>query len=337
MRAGMPRPGIFTRRRRSRLWAWLGALALLGVVGVIGISVYVGWSLSHAAPRPVDQTPADVGLAYEVVELAATDGVVVRGWFLPASPGTGGADEAAAAAGSASAADAVSPHTIIFAHGFRSNRLERGVPALELARSLVGAGYNVLMFDFRNHGESDGNVTTLGYHEVKDIYGAVRWLRETRPDQAQRIGVIGFSMGAVTSILAAAGEPAIDAVVADSPFSDLRSYLQVNMPVWTGLPNVPFTWAIMAILPPLIDLQVDAVSPVAVMPTLRQPVLLIHADGDTAIPVSESQRLAAAGRPGQTELWVVPGDRHVGARSVDPEAYDARVIGFFRAAFGGAE
>lgn len=55
------------------------------------------------------------------------------------------------------------------------------VPALEVARSLVTSGFNVLMFDLRNSGESDGDVTTLGYHEVKDIYGAVQWLKHERP------------------------------------------------------------------------------------------------------------------------------------------------------------
>lgn len=310
------------RRRRGGLWRRLGALALLLVFGVVGVSVYVGWSLSHAEPKPVDRTPAELGLTYEAVEFPATDGVVVRGWFLPGAP-VEDADGAVAASG-----------TIILAHGFRGNRLEPGVPALELARALVGEGFNVLMFDFRNHGESDGDVTTLGYHEVKDVIGAVQWLRRERAAQAERIGIVGFSMGAVTSIMAASQEPSIGAVVADSPFSDLRSYLQGNMPVWTGLPNVPFTWTIMAILPPLIDLQVDQVSPVAVMPDMPQPVLLIHADGDTAIPADESRRLAAAGRPERTELWIVRGDRHVGARSVDPAAYDRRVIEFFKESLG---
>lgn len=332
VRDNMPRPGIFARRRRgSALGRLLGALVLLLVIGVVGVSVYVGWNLSHAEPKPVDQSPAALGLAYENIEFAATDGVTIRGWFLPAVSGEAGMGASASMGGADTTA--TSPYTIIFAHGFRGNRLEPGVPALELARSFVHDGFNVLMIDFRNHGESDGDVTTLGYHEVKDLYGAVQWLKQDRAAQAERIGVIGFSMGAVTSILAAANEPAIDAVVADSPFSDLRSYLQVNMPVWTGLPNVPFTWTILAILPPLIDLDVDEVSPGAVMPNLQQPVLLIHTDGDSAIPVSESERLAAAGQLERTELWVVSGERHVGARSVNPAAYDAKVIDFFRDVF----
>lgn len=302
------------RRRRGRALGWAAAaVVVLALLGVVGVSVYVGWNLSHAEKRPVDRDPAELGLAYEPVEFESSDGITLRGWFLPADGGA---------------------QTVLFAHGFRSNRLQPSVPALELARSLVESGFNVLLFDLRNSGESDGDVTTLGYHEVKDIYGAVQWLKQERAAQAERLGLIGFSMGAVTAIMAAASEPAIEAVVADSPFSDLRSYLKANMPVWTGLPDVPFTWTIMTILPPLIDLDVDAVSPRAVMPDLVQPVLFIHTDQDDLIPVGESEILAAAGRPDRTELWVVPSTKHVGAREVDPAAYDARIVEFFRDALG---
>jgi len=299
------------KRRRKALWKAASVIVVLAVLGVVGVSVYVGWSLSHLDPRPVDRDPSELGLAYETVEFQTGDGVTLRGWFLPAGDGS---------------------RTIVFAHGYQSNRLQPSVPALELARSFVENGFHVLLFDLRNSGESGGNVTTLGYHEVKDLHTAVRWLKAEKPAQAEKIGVIGFSMGAVTAIMAAAGEPAIEAVVADSPFSDLRSYLEVNMPIWTGLPNVPFTWAIMALLPPLIGLDVDAVSPRDVMPGLTQPVLLIHTDADEVIPVTESRILAAAGSPDRTELWVVPSTQHVGARRADPLAYDARVIGFFREA-----
>ncbi len=305
---------IVHRRRSNPLWKVLAALLVVAVIACAGVSVYVGWSLSHAAKRPVDQNPAQVGLAYEPVEFAATDGVRLSAWFIPSGD---------------------SSSTIIVAHGYRSNRLSPSLPALELARSLVEGGFNVLMFDFRNSGESDGDVTTLGYHEVKDVYGAVEWLAAQRPERAEHIGLIGFSMGAATSILASANEPRIEAVIADSPFSDLRSYLSVNMPVWTGLPNFPFTWLIITLLPPLIGVDTDAVSPIAVVGSLPQPLLLIHTDGDGAIPSDESRRLFAAARPGRAELWIVPGStQHVGARRVDPAAYDARVIGFFREAFG---
>lgn len=307
------RRGAYVWRRRRSPWRAVAVALVLLVIVVVGISLFVGWSLTHPPRRPVSGSPADYGLAYEAVAFPASDGVMLRGWYVPADD---------------------SSRTIIFAHGYRGNRLTEVVPALELARSLVDTGFNVLMFDFRNAGESDGHVTTLGYHEVKDIHGALAWLKAERPSQAQHVGLMGFSMGAATSLLAAAQEPALEAVIADSPFSDLRSYLTENMPVWTGLPNVPFTWMILTLVPPLIGVDLDMVSPMAAMPRLTQPVLLIHAIGDSVIPASESERLAAAGRPGAVELWVAPGIGHVGARQADPAVYDARVIAFFREALG---
>ncbi|HLT58178.1 MAG: alpha/beta fold hydrolase [Limnochordales bacterium] len=311
-RGALGRPLVY-RRRKNRLGRLLLAAVLLAAMGAVGVSVYVGWSLSHPAARPVDRTPAELGLDYEAVAFPAPDGLTLRGWYLPAAD---------------------SPYTIIMAHGYTSNRLQPSLPGLELARSLVAAGFNVLMFDFRNHGESEGHVTTLGYREAQDIHGAVEWLKGQRAQQAQGIGLIGFSMGAATAILAAADEPRIAAVVADSPFSDLRAYLTDNMPVWTGLPPVPFTWLIMTLLPPLIGLDTDAVSPLAAVPRLPQPLLLIHTDGDDVIPARESQRLAAAGHPDRTQLWLASGPGHVGARRADPAAYDARVIDFFRTHLG---
>jgi len=110
-----------TAYRRRNIWLWraLAGLMVLAVAAVVGVSVYVGWSLSHPAPRPVDRTPAEVGLAYESVAFPATDGLTIRAWFLPAED---------------------SSSTIIMAHGYTSNRLSPSLPALELARVFCGRG-----------------------------------------------------------------------------------------------------------------------------------------------------------------------------------------------------
>src|SRR5690606_41831629 len=155
------RPVFSQRRRRGALWRWLGVLALLVVAVVAGVSVYVGCSLSPARRLPVDATPAALGLAFEAVEFPATDGLVLRGWFLPAARAgaapvapEGGVAEGAENVPAPSVTGGVSPYTIIFAPGFRSNRLERGEPAPELARSFVNACFHGLLFAFRNHGGS---------------------------------------------------------------------------------------------------------------------------------------------------------------------------------------
>src|SRR5690606_30220184 len=119
--------------------------------------------VSPRGPRPSRRlpTPAALGLAFEAVECPGTGGLVRRGWFLPAARAgaapvapEGGVAEGAENVPAPCATGGVSPYTIIFAHGFRSNRLERGVPALELARSFVNACFHGLLFAFRNHGGS---------------------------------------------------------------------------------------------------------------------------------------------------------------------------------------
>ncbi|MHB9146360.1 MAG: alpha/beta hydrolase [Symbiobacteriia bacterium] len=302
------------RLRTRRVLGVVASLLAVAVLGTVGLSVFVGWGLTHPKRGAVNETPASVGLAFETVQFPSdVDGVTLRGWFLPA-PAQNPAH--------------LSPKTIILSHGYAGDRLEKGVPALGLAKVLVGAGYNVLMFDFRNSGLSDGNITTVGYYEVADLLGAIHYLKQARAGQAQHVGLIGFSMGAVVSGLAAAREPAAEAVIMDSPFADLRSYLADNMPHWTHLPDFPFTWVILHTLPLVEHVDMRAVSPLAVMPTLKQPVLLIHGDADQTVPLRNSEELVKAASSGKVRLWVVHGAGHVGSRKVQQAEYDRRVLDF---------
>lgn len=66
---------------------------------------------------------------------------------------------------------------------------------------LLKEGYNVLVFDFRAHGKSEGGkYTTVGDKELLDVKAAVEWLKKTHPERADKIGLIGFSMGAMVTI-----------------------------------------------------------------------------------------------------------------------------------------
>jgi len=140
---------------------------------------------------PLDRTPLTIGLQYEDVVFKSTDGLDIRGWWIPA-PGNGR-----------------SP-AIAFVHGWLWNRLgnvegqvpvpDKSVDFLPAAKALHDAGYGVLLFDLRHHGESDRAKTplTYGVHEARDFIGAVSYLR-ARPDvDPERIGAIGCSMGGNT-------------------------------------------------------------------------------------------------------------------------------------------
>jgi len=172
-------------------------VGLLGgaVAGLAGLAYL---SLRHLRPPrfwPADAAPGD-DFRPEDVSFPSADGVLLHGWFLPA----------------AGAVD-----TLVLCHGYAMSRLE----TLALARALNDRAHHVLLFDFRAHGRSEGRFTSLGYREVHDLLGAVAFL-QTRPEYTPgRLGVLGFSMGAVAAILAAARCPAIAAVVADSSYAAL--------------------------------------------------------------------------------------------------------------------
>nr|WP_191964364.1 alpha/beta fold hydrolase [Aneurinibacillus sp. XH2] len=286
---------------------WL-ALPVLAVLICAGIAGYVGWNLTHPERRPLNDSPANYQLKYEDVRfLSKLKDVQLKGWFLPAST-------------------SVPKMTIVFAHGYSMNRLQDDVPALPLVRSLVEAGFQVLLFDFRNSGESEGNLTSVGQLEKEDLLGAVEWVKEHHPGP---IGLIGFSMGASTALMAAAEDDSIAGVVADSPFNHLTRYLKKNLPTWSDLPDFPFTRLILALLPRLTGLNPDSVDVLAATERIYpRPILFIHCEDDDKIPYTESEAMLEK-YPDRFAMWKPARGKHVGGYRESPEEYTARVIRFF--------
>ena len=292
-----------------------GLLVLLLVLGLTAaaISLYVTWKLTHPVRKPVDMDPKDFGLdRWEEVRFPSREaGISLSGWYI------------------AAAENGCEPRrrTLVFAHGYSQNRLEPHLPALSLAARLVRAGYDVLMFDFRNAGKSDDALTTIGLREQEDLHGAIDHVQALRPDHA--IGLIGFSMGAVTSLLAGCRDERVGAIVADSPFYSLPEYLKDNLPRWTGLPAFPFNRLILMLTPFLLGAGPGEVKPYLAVQQADKPILFIHGTRDETIPCEESKRLHALAKHPGSLLWLVPGATHVGSYARRPQEYASQVIRFF--------
>jgi len=295
------------------IWIVWGVVLLLvaGLLASVGIAAYVGWQLTHPKRQPVDDSPANYGLVFEEVDIASRTGdILLSGWHLP-PPDT---------------AVRPNPMTVIMSHGYAGNRLERGLPSLALARDLIAAGYRVIMFDFRNSGKSQGSMTSVGYYEKHDLLGVIDWVTETYPHEA--VSLIGFSMGATTSLLAAAEHEKVAGVVADSPFHHLKKYLKSNLPVWSGLPNIPFTPLILLLFPPLLKIDPEGVDAVkAVEAIYPRPVLFIHSSDDRAIPQTSSEEMWRR-HPDVFDFWRTTGAPHVGSYHLESAEYARRVIAF---------
>ncbi|UQZ85898.1 Alpha/beta hydrolase family protein [Paenibacillus konkukensis] len=302
-RAARPRRTL----RRRTLWTAV-LLVLVLAIGTVLASVYVGWQLTHPARLALSESPENYGLAFEDVQFASrTQEVNLKGWFLPS-------------------VSEPAKMNIIMAHGYRKNRLQADAEALQLAKALVEQGYNVLMFDFRNSGESEGTLTSVGYLEKYDLLGAIDWMNAQHPG---KIALHGFSMGATTALTAAADEPSVAGVVADSPFNQLTAYLKENLPVWSHLPNIPFTPLILGILPPLTGIDPDQVDGLGAVDRIYpRPILFIHSVDDHSVPYRNSESLWSKHKD-RFELWQVTGADHVKTHAVYPQEYEAKVIGFY--------
>lgn len=291
-----------------RYWRNLGCflLALAGLT-VVGLVVGVSWLQADAFLHPrrhlPAETPADRGLDYHNVAFPATDGLTLRGWYLPSQNGA----------------------AVIVGHGIGGHR------TLEPAEMLARHGYGVLAFDWRAHGESDGDLCTFGYHEVRDVAGALAWLQQQPDVDPQRIGMLGESMGAVTAIRATSRLPELRAVVAQSPYVDLGESVR-NIWRGTGLPAFPFVPLQIALGECRTGLDLDDMLPLDDIAAISPRPILILAGGQDPItgPDAGQRYYAAAGEP--KELWFEPDLGHLAFSQVYPNEYERRVVGFFDAA-----
>jgi fermentation-respiration switch protein FrsA (DUF1100 family) len=232
----------------------------------------------------------------------------------------------------ASAATQPGP-AIVLCHGIWTGRRE----CLPMALRFHAAGYNVLCFDFRAHGLSDGRFTSVGHHETNDVVGAVSYLKQRPEVDPKRIGVIGFSMGAAATIQAAARCTDIAAIVADSAYASFVDAAKYSFRVVTRVPHFPMAPLAMQWAKWLVHIDANQLRPVDVIGRIGpRPIMLTHGGLDEIVPVRHAYTLFKAAEEPK-ELWVVPGAHHVGARDVDPESYFARVERFLSQALTPAE
>jgi len=301
------RPKIETKKSwRKRLFLGLVGFVSLGVLGCLGISGFVGWNLTHPKRIPVVSKPSEFGLTYQdVIFSSREDNIKLSGWYIPAEN---------------------SKAVVIQAHGYGGSRTKEK-PSFPVTQALVQQGISVLMFDFRASGQSEGSLVSVGDFEQRDLQGAIDYVKQLG---YEKIGIIGYSMGASTTAVVAANEADIKSVVLDSPFADLKEYLQVNMPIWTKLPNIPFTPLILREIPVITGIKPENVSPLREIEKFaKRPILFIAGDADDTIPMENSQILWEKVNNPNDEFWVVPGAKHVGAYSVLPDQYLEKVTKFF--------
>src|SRR6266508_4542894 len=282
----------------------------LVLVGLVLFYVALSYQLYRRAftpPKPLwlDDfvfTPFEFQADYEEVELVTADGITFGAWHFR-QPG--------------------SPQTVIVSGGHKGQR--QG--SLGISAALWRKGFNVILYSYRGMPGSDRAPITFGIKEVLELQAVIAYARKRIPNA--RIGLLGYSMGAVVSLLGAAGEPVVDALVLESPLSDLRTIMVENVRRTTRLPGTPFVWLAGLMLRMRTGIRVSECSLREVLSSLEQrPLFFIHGGADDITSVNHSRRLYDAYR-GPREIWIVQGAPHTGAYFADRPLYVERVAGFF--------
>jgi pimeloyl-ACP methyl ester carboxylesterase len=119
---------------------------------------------------------------------------------------------------------------VILSHAYGSNRSE----LLTLSFELWKAGYHVLVYDMRGHGESPVKWSGLGTYEKDDLLSAVNYLKSLKTEVGQklidgRFGLYGVELGGYVSLVASAEDPMIKAVAVDSAYPDVNRFVKTRL------------------------------------------------------------------------------------------------------------
>lgn len=163
---------------------------------------YLSGTIIYLNRQPVPKNPKDYGLDFENVEFEASDNVNIKGWLIPGSL----------------------PKIIVMTHvggltkygstvSYKNptKLYNKEIEFVETAKHLHDKGYWVLMFDFRNHGESgkspNGGKAGIGLEEYKDVIAAMNFLKSRNELKDYKVGFVSFCMGANSTIIAMSKDP----------------------------------------------------------------------------------------------------------------------------------
>ena len=169
------------------LWVFIPAVVLL-FCGTFGLSYYLNYKLAHPAKTQLYGSPRDFQIilqrpVWSDEKWKNPDGTQSVGWFLSQNKPA---------------------PVIILNHGYGSNRSD----LLTLSFELYKAGYHILLYDLRGHGESPVNWSGLGTFEKDDLLAAISFLKNMKTPSNQdlidgRVGLYGVDLGGYVALSAA--------------------------------------------------------------------------------------------------------------------------------------
>lgn len=282
-------------------------LLLAIIIALAAVVLVMAWLLSGLIVRRREPDlpclPDVFELPFEPVTFPARDGVRLSGWLI----------------GERNRRPAV-----IFCPGMFGSM----DGDTHMAPMFCEVGFDVLQFDWRAHGLSEGSHSTLGVREVLDVQGAVDFLQSRG---VQRIGLMGFSFGGAVGLRAAALDPRVACAICDGGPASIRHAFEGYLhekgigAQWIA----PLLWLALRLVEARLGMRLAEADPLPSVGAISpRPVLFVHGECDALVPSIDQDALyAACGEP--KALLRIQGAGHRQGYELQPEEYRQRVIGFF--------
>ena len=301
-------------------------LAILLVLSFVGTDIYFAYRML----RPIKQSVINTPQGYEQVlqkpiwdekSWSGGDGSEIKGWLIYQ--------------------DRPSP-TLILSHGYGSNREE----LLSTSYELWEAGYNVIVYDLRGHGNSTVDKSSLGPAELADLKATIEYAKRLvngagAPISDGRIGLLGVDLGGFVSLSAAADDPDVKAVAVDTIYPTQQDYYKYQAKRILGSGAAPDTTLVEAglfqsLLRSTVGLMADGgPAPMPASEAIAQlgdrPLLIIVS---TSNPLGQYTRLVAESAPTAKVVELERTHSDATLLKQDAVVYDETVVGFFKQAAG---
>jgi uncharacterized protein len=292
------------KRGRKKLLKILSIVIGALLVIYLGVCAYGAKTGMEIPRRPLVYDPASLGVPYEDVAFKSRgDNITLKGWFIPGE----------------------NKDVLLVVHGGFQNRIDANVDTGGLAHALAVQGHNILLYDLRGRGESEGKGRTLANID-EDIGGAVDYL-VNRGFAAGDICILGFSTGAVSACIYA-GRNSVGALILDGCFIDCPTMLSrqakaLGLPAFVAYFLLPggkfFTHWLYGF---------TMINAIDVMPEISCPILFVHEENDAFITGAETQRLLRTANNPANEVFEVSGAKHSQAFRTHPVEFVNKIGGF---------
>jgi len=314
-----------TRTLLKRIfWVFVPAVLVLGG-GVALLNFYLIHRLSHPPLAPLYSSPRDFHVIFEKPiwtddKWKNIDGTESVGWFFSQNKAA---------------------PTIILTHAYGSNRSE----LLTLSFELWKAGYNILLYDMRGHGESPVKWSGLGTYEKEDLLSGIKYVKGLKNEAGKevfdgRIGLYGVGLGSYVALAASAQDPSIKAVAVDSVYPNVDTFINHRLKLMVGtdskwandLIDWPWTGRMLELTMQLYLLRREDSDPAkdALGVSAGRPTLFITGKDSGALEGMTRELYGQAKDPKQfIEVEQTRLERLYDEKSAK---YDANIVEFFRTA-----